>query len=202
VPLPLAALHGDGPYRVSVTELLTGLTTTTTFTPDEPHPAPLRNREDAALAKFATRKHVPLVIALTAEQSKDAKLVESAKTLAKFYEQQGRKVRVGRAGPDDVVESLQPFKSPNRFPQWKTMSADLVLLGTPASNVLLLDQARAEIFPRDFAVPKAGAFEVIYTRSPFVGEYDAVNLVAGDSAGLRAAVDRLVRPAEAKTAAR
>jgi hypothetical protein len=75
-------------------------------------------------------------------------------------------------------------------------------MGTPANNVLLLDQARAEIFPRDSATPKPGAFELMYTRSPFVGEYDAVNIVATGAAGIRAAVDRLARPVEAKTVAR
>jgi len=122
--------------------------------------------------------------------------------LSQFYEQQGRKVRIGRARPEDVVESLQPLKAPHRFPQWKTTSADLVLMGTPANNVLLFDQARAEILPPDIAPLKAGAFNLVYTRSPFVGEYDAVNIVATDAAGIRAAVDRLARPADAKTAAR
>ena len=94
-----------------------------------------------ALKKGTTRSG--LIRSVLEEYLKDED--EAAKTLAKFYEQQGRKVRVGRAGPDDVVESLQPFKSPNRFPQWKTMSADLVLLGTPANNVLLLDQGFVDL---------------------------------------------------------
>ena len=186
----LDAAPGGGPQAVVVTELLTGLSTETTFTPEAVRAAP-RRRDDAALAKFAARKHVPLTIALTAEQGKDAKIVAAAKTLAKFYEQQGRKARIGRASPDDVVESLQPLKSPHRFPQWKTIASDIVLFGTPGNNVLLLDQMRAGIFPRDFAVPKAGEFELLYTRSPFVGEYDAVNIVAADASACAAAVARL-----------
>ena len=184
---------GTRPQTLVVTELLTGLKTEATFTPESARTVP-RNRDESALAKFAVRKHVPLTIALTAEQGRDAKMVEAAKALAIYYIERGRKARIGRADPDDVVESLQPLKSPHRYPQWKTIASDLVLFGTPGNNVLLRDQVRAEIFPRDFAVPGGGGFELIYTRSPFVGEYDAVNIVAADAAGCAAAVARLTRP--------
>ena len=120
--------------------------------------------------------------------SQDAALAAHAKTLAAFYEKRGRRVTIGSATPGGVVESLQPLRSPNRFPQWKTIAADLILFGTPANNVLLLDQARAQIFPRDSATPAAGRADVLYTRSPFVGEYDVVNVIASDAAGAGEAV--------------
>jgi hypothetical protein len=100
-------------------------------------------------------------------------------------------VTIGRATPGGVVESLQPLRSPHRYPQWKTIPSDLVLFGTFANNVLLLDQARGEILPRETLMPAAGRAEVVYTRSPFVGEYDVVNVLAGDAQGIGEAVRAL-----------
>ena len=151
-----------------------------------PPPSAVKRNDEAALAKFAKRKHVTLTIALTPAQAKDAALTAHAKTLAAFYEKKGRHVTLGSVAPGGVVESLQPLKSPHRFPQWKTIASDLVLFGTPANNVLLLDQARGLILPRDAAMPTA-----ICTRSPFVGEYDAVNVLASDAAGIAEAVKAL-----------
>jgi hypothetical protein len=149
-------------------------------------------RQPMALAKFAERKHVSLNIALTLEQESDAALMQQVRTLAAFYEKRGRHVTIGRATPGGVVESLQPLKSPHRYPQWKTIPADLVLFGTFANNVLLLDQARGEILPREALMPAAGRAEVVYTRSPFVGEYDVVNVLAGDAQGVGEAVRALI----------
>ncbi len=89
--------------------------------------------------------------------------------------------------PAVVLQSFQPAMSPHRYPQWKTIPADLVLFGTPSNNVLLLDQARGQIFPRDIAAPRPGEADVIYTRSPFVGEFDVLNVIASDTAGIVAA---------------
>ena len=86
------------------------------------------------------------------------------------------------------MESLQPLRSPNRYPQWKTIPADLVLFGVPSNNILIFDQNRGEIFPRSLAVPGPGQAEVVYTRSPFVGEFNAVNVIASDATGIAAAV--------------
>ena len=95
-----------------------------------------------------------------------------------------------------MVESLQPLRSPHRYPQWKTIPADLILFGTPANNVLLLDQLRAQIFPLRFSIPPAAEATVIHTRSPFVGEYDALNIIAADAAGIAAAVQTITAPAK------
>ena len=91
------------------------------------------------------------------------------------------------------MEGLQTVKSPNRFPQWRTTAADLVLLGTPANNVLILDQIRAEIFPFNYRVGANGTADLIYTRSPFVGEMDVINVVAEDTSGLAAGVNALMK---------
>ena len=188
IRLPINERSESGDFAVTVTELLTGLKTDGTIHTNIPPGKPVTTlREEAALAKFAKRKHVTLTIALTPEQAKNAALTAHAKTLAGFYEKKGRHVTIGTVAPGGVVESLQPLRSPNRFPQWKTIATDLVLLGTPANNVLLRDQARAQIFPRDFV-------GVIYTRSPFVGEYDAVNVIASDAAGFAEAVKALTAP--------
>jgi hypothetical protein len=196
VRLPINQWNDSGEFTVTITELLTGQMSTATLRaavpPTKPAaPSAVNLRQPLALAKFAERKHVALCIALTTEQEVDAALMQQARALAEFYEKRGRHVRIGRATPGDAVESLQPLKSPHRYPQWKTIPADLVLFGTPANNVLLLDQARGEILPREALAPAAGHAEVVYTRSPFVGEYDVVNVLAADAGGVGEAVRAL-----------
>jgi hypothetical protein len=146
----------------------------------------------AVVTKFATRKKVPLTIALTPDQEKDAALEAQAKALKDYYQKKGRTVLLGSIKPGGVVESLQPLKSPNRYPQWKTSTTDLVLFGTPANNVLLLDQARGEVLPRNFSPPGPTEAALLYTRSPYVGECDALDIIATDTAGFTAAVQKLV----------
>jgi len=153
---------------------------------------PVQVREAAVVTKFATRKKVPLTIALTPEQEKDTALAAQVQALKAYYQKKGRTVAVGTVKPGGIVESLQPLRSPHRYPQWKTATTDLVLFGTPGNNVLLLDQVRGEIFPRNFTPPVATEAAVVYTRSPFVGECDALNIIAIDTAGLTAAVQKLV----------
>ena len=53
-----------------------------------------------------------------------------------------------------------------------------------------VDPVRVRNFtiPRDSAPPAAGRADAIYTRSPFVGEYDVVNVIADDAAGAGEAV--------------
>ncbi len=185
-----------GDWLVTATELLTGLSESANV---EIRPSPIvapkvtvHLSEPSALKKFAARKSVALTIALTPEQQQDAKLTALAKRLRTFYEQQGRIVSEGTVAPGGMVESLQPLRSPHRYPQWKTIPTDLLLLGTPANNVLLLDQLRAEIFPLRFSIPPAGEATVIHTRSPFVGEYDVLNIIAADAVGFTAAVQTIV----------
>ena len=206
VRLPLNQRVERGEFTVQVTELLTGLSISKNLqisgaAPKTELTGPVSIREPAALAKFATRKHVALTIALTPEQQKDATIAGQARALAEYYRQQGRVVtRVGTVAPGGVVESLQVLKSPHRYPQWQTAATDLILFGTTADNVLLLDQARGEIFPSDLAKPKPGEATIVYTRSPFRGEFDAVNVIASDAPGITVAVQALIAPA--KTAAR
>jgi hypothetical protein len=193
--LPLTNDLPAGDYTVTGTELLTGLSASTSVKIAPPTVRALtsgvRVRDGAAMTRFSKRKNVALTIGLTPEQEQDRRFVEQAQVLAEFYKKQGRSVTVSSVRPGALVESLQPLKSPHRYPQWKTAATDLVLIGTPASNVLLLDQVRAHIFPSDFAVPEGGKAEVVYTRSPFVGECDAINVVAADPTGLAAAVKTL-----------
>lgn len=206
VRLPLNQRFERGEFTVTVTELLTGLSTVKTVqsSPAEAKPVPpgaVAIRDQAAVSKFATRKHVALTIGLTPEQQKDATIAGQAKALAEYYRQQGRVVtRVATVAPGGIVESLQVLRIPHRFPQWQTIQTDLVLFGTTTDNVLLLDQARGEIFPNYLAKPKAGEASIVYTRSPFRGEFDAVNVIAVDAAGITAAVQALMAPG--KTAAR
>lgn len=206
--LPLSERDPAGAYEITVTELLSGLTGRATVEVAPPPAAAalqsgVKIRDTAAVAKFATRKNTPLVVALTPEQEKNPKIAEQARALEAYYRTQKRSVSRGVVAPGGVVESLQPLKSPHRYPQWKTIPADLVLLGTPADNVLILDQARGEIFPWNFRAPPAGgAAEILYTRSAFAGECDVLNIIAPDAAGLEAATKTLTAvPASTAAAA-
>jgi hypothetical protein len=199
--LPLSERDAAGEYQITATELLSHLTAQTLVPLSAPAPAapPITSvhlRDPVAVKKFATRQANPLIIALTPDQQKDQRIVAQAKALETFYRKANAKraVSIGLAGPGGIVESLQPLKTPHRFPQWKTAAADLVLIGTPQTNVLLLDQQRAEIFPWNFRPPPNGHAEVLYTRSPFVGECDVLNIISPDESGLAAAVQSLTTP--------
>jgi hypothetical protein len=178
-------LHQQTPGRftVTATELLSGLTATATVTVpviDIPLGKPSIVAQPAAVAAFAVRT-APLTVALTPEQAADAKIAALAEKLAAYYRGKGRAVRIRRIAPNDVVTSLQPMAAVLRYPQWATVPTDLVLFGTPATNLLLFDQARAGLLP---APPVA----VCRTCSPFVGEYDALNLLGADAPSLAQAV--------------
>jgi hypothetical protein len=191
--LPLSSADAAGDYTVTATELLTGLSSAISVTIEPPSQAralssAVQVRDAATVSRFAARRNVALAIALAPEQEMDAKLVAQARVLEGYYRSRGRIVSLGTVKPGGVVESLQPLKTPHRYPQWKTIPADLVLFGTPANNVLILDQARAHVFPLDFQIPPAGFADVLCTRSAFVGEYDVLNVIAADAAGIEAAV--------------
>jgi hypothetical protein len=192
--LPLRAAD-DGDFTITARELLSGLTVSAKISNRTSATVSARAqvavREPTTIGKFATRQKLPLTIALTPDQEKNATLAAHAKTLKSFYEKLGRTVALGTVDPGGIVESLQPLKSPHRFPQWKTIATDLLLFGTLSNNVLLLDQARGEIFPRNFSTPPPGEAALLYTRSPFVGECDALNIIATDDAGFAAAVQKI-----------
>jgi len=198
IRLPVYERDVPGEYDVTATELLSGLTGAAKIQAAAPAESVaelsgnVRFHDRAAIAKFANRKHVALTIALTPEQQSNPQIAEQAKALEQFYRKCGRVVSLGEIKPGGVVESLQPLRSPNRYPQWKTIPSDLVLFGTSADNVLILDQERAQIFPRDLPAASAGCADVTYTRSPFVGEYDVVDIIAVDAAGMDAAVKTIV----------
>lgn len=126
---------------------------------------------------------MPLVIALTPEQQKDAQIGVLAKKIADFYTAKGRKVEKRALTAGEVVTSLQPLKSIQQFPQWRTIEADLVLLGTPQTNVLIFDEARGGLLDGNGAQ---------VTFSPFVGEFQALNFV-GDGVELANLAAELAR---------
>ena len=86
---------------------------------------------------------------------------------------------------------MQPLNAVQPFPRWQTVGTDLILLGRPADNVLLLDQARGFLLPDTTNLP-AGQATVCVTHSPFVGECDALNVLADGPGGLAAGVAEVV----------
>ena len=163
LPLPLdEAINA----RMVATENLSGQQTGATLQKPA-QAAPTQAGVDDAIQAFWARR-VPLVIALTPAQREDATLGEK---LVAWAKKSGRAARV--APIESIVTSLQPTRAIQRFPQWHTVEADLVLLGTPQNNVLIFDQARGEL------LDESRAQQV--TFSPFVGEFQALNLL-GDAA--------------------
>ncbi|HEY0072870.1 MAG TPA: LamG-like jellyroll fold domain-containing protein [Abditibacteriaceae bacterium] len=136
------------------------------------------------LEKFAVRSH-PLVIALIPEQKADAKMQSLAKKLSELYAKQGRKVEVRTLAPGDVVLSLQELNL-QKLPRWKTIDADLVLLGNAQNNLLIFDQVRGGLLDATTSGAKV-------TYSPFSGEFQALNIVADDVDGLEKAIMQLTR---------
>ena len=148
--LPLADTDPAGTYTVVVKELLTGLSSSTTV--DIAHPGSgssqvVKTYRAEDIKRFAQRTDVPVTIALTAAQKNDPQIVEQANRLVSYYLSKGRSAKLGFAEPNETVLSLQEYKTTMRYPQWKTVDEDIVLIGNSGNNVLLLDQARGGILP-------------------------------------------------------
>jgi hypothetical protein len=190
VPWPDVLRDGTA-WRYTCRELATGLEARGSV-PTQPHPnAPhsdsaSRAAQHRGLAAFAARMGRPLVVALTARQSANPAMLALAEQLRAHYAAAGRTVRIGRADPTDVVLHQQPIQPLLRAPRWHTIPADLILLGTPADNVLLLDQHRAGLLPDAADAPR-----VVHTWSPFRGGCHVVNLLGADSDMLEQAVSKL-----------
>lgn len=203
--LPLKNTDAPGVYTVTVKELLSGLSSSMSVVVQAP---PAANPEttvilsrEADIGKFADRTNVPLTVALTAEQNGDPAIVEQANRLVQWFIQRGRAAQLGLAEPNGVVVSLQEYRSSYvKYPQWKTIESDLVLIGSASNNVLLLDQARGLLLPKRGADLAAGQAAVSVAKSPFVGEYHALNIITNDAAGLTAAVDRLLQVSSSEPA--
>jgi hypothetical protein len=135
--------------------------------------------ERRRLQSWAERKGAPIVVALTPEQAGDAGWKKLAADLSKYLQGRGRAASVRTIGPgnaDGVVRGLQAHDAIQRFPQWRTDDADLVLFGTPRDNVLILDQWRGRLLPADTKS------QVVLARSPFIGGRDALNVLASTAA--------------------
>ena len=192
--LPLAASDAPGIYTITATELLSGLSVATTITlRHSPDDAAHETDHRAELARFAARRTVPLTIALTPTQMADPKIQTLAAQIAAFYKARGRTVTTDTITPNHVVLSLQPLNGVQSFPRWRTVATDLVLIGRPSDNPLLLDQARGFLLP-DVSHLGQGRAVVAVTYSPFVGECDVLNILADDTAGLSAGVQTAAKP--------
>ena len=193
--LPVRATDAPGTFQIKATELLSGLTGETsvkTTGNSGAKTAAISAIQNAnALTQFAARTSVPLTIALTPAQSANPQMTALANQLTAYYAARGRRVSIGKIAPNDVVLSVQPLQAVQYFPRWKTVDADLILLGSPADNLLLLDEARGFLLSGDALTMAPGQANVSVAYSPFVGERQVVNIVAGDAAGLQAGVKQL-----------
>jgi hypothetical protein len=185
--LPLQANQEN---QVQATELLTGQTSDSV----KANAASPLTMSDADMdgskqtIRFLSRKDVPVVVALTSDQSADPKMAALADRVVNLLKSHGRDARVGRADPTDVVQSIQIAQSINKYPEWQTANVDLVLFGSPANNVLLFDQVRGCLLP---ARPTEGQLQLTY--SPFVGGCDVLNVLGTNTETLAASIDKLAQ---------
>jgi hypothetical protein len=123
--LPLAITDAPGAYLVTARELLTGLSGQARVE------VPIRARQEmqaatvqvssaAALTAFAARKAIPLTIALTEQQARDAAVLALAQRLAAYYVKLGRKATVETIEPNELVLGRHELSPAQRFPQWHT----------------------------------------------------------------------------------
>ena len=133
----------------------------------------------------------------TLEQEQDPQTVKVADRLVAYFADHKTKVERGRVAPDGIVLSLQPLRGIQTYPHWRTVNSDLVLLGTPADNPLLLDQMRGGLLPAEAQSLRPGHGLVQFTYSPFVGATTVLNLLALDADGLADGMDQILRTAEA-----
>lgn len=194
--LPLAESDTAGSYTIEVTELLSGLSSSMKVkiggTSVSTSASSVKVYDQSAIATFDQRRELPLTIALTPTQEANPQMLAQANRLVNFYTNRGRMVQLGRVEPKGVVVSLQPLKAVQRYPQWKTINSDLILLGTPSTNVLLLDQMRGYLLPAKADNIAEATAVIDYVYSPFVGEYNAINVIANDVNSVTAGVDYLL----------
>ena len=180
-------LQADKPSQVQATELLSGQASDLVEAGHAAAPeTPAPSLDEARVARFLSRKDVPVVVALTSDQAVDTQISGLANHVVDLLKAKGRRARVGRADPTDVVQSIQAIRSINQFPQWQTANTDLVLFGSQTNNVLIFDQVRGWILPSH---PANG--EALITYSPFVGGFQALNILGTDESGLSTTVDKI-----------
>jgi hypothetical protein len=147
-------------------------------------------RPGSELADFAGRKDRALTVALTPGQDADPRIHTLADKLARYFKSKGRQAQVMAIQPGALVLGLQQETPIQHYPQWRTVDSDLVLMGAPASNILLLDQARGRLFSTAPVVALPGC-QLFVTHSPFVGECDALDILSNTPAGIEQGVGRI-----------
>ena len=196
IELPIKDNDPSGDYLVSVKELLSGIAdnikinhvqqkTISSNTDD------IIVENQAKAIKAFELNNKPLMFALTAEQMNNVALMSEVKRLSDFYMLNGRKIDIQEIAPNKAISSLQPTSAIQKYPQWYTPDTDIVLIGTPANNLLIYDQVRGYLLPSKEIKTKSS--KIYYTYSPFRGECDALNIIANDNEGIIKAVDFLVR---------
>ncbi|MEI6520071.1 MAG: LamG domain-containing protein [bacterium] len=196
IELPIKDNDPSGDYLVSVKELLSGIAdnikinhvqqkTISSNTDD------IIVENQAKAIKAFELNNKPLMFALTAEQMNNVVLMSEVKRLSDFYMLNGRKIDIQEIAPNKAISSLQPTSAIQKYPQWYTPDTDIVLIGTPANNLLIYDQVRGYLLPSKEIKTKSS--KIYYTYSPFRGECDALNIIANDNEGIIKAVDFLVR---------
>jgi hypothetical protein len=196
IELPINEDNSTGDYSVSVKELLSGNTDNIKIKHIQQKSLPASNDEiivasqEKPIKTFELNKR-PLMFALTAEQLKNVVLMSEVKRLTDFYMLNGRTIDIQEIAPNKAILSLQPTSAVQKYPQWYTPNTDIVLIGTPANNILIYDQVRGYLLPAKEI--KAKSANIYYTYSPFRGECDALNIIANDIEGIIKAVDFLVR---------
>jgi hypothetical protein len=177
--------------QLAVTELLSGRSTTVPVPAGEPPSRHDADRLRRARTAFAIRKDVPLTVALTPAQAADPGYQGLAQRMIELLRKAGRNASLGRVEPGGVVVGLQTVKAVQRYPQWQTIASDLVLMGTPQDNPLIYDQSRGGLLDAELERLRTSGAVSAVTYSPFVGGFQALNLLGSDAQAIERAMDGL-----------
>jgi hypothetical protein len=184
VRLPIKADDPDTDIMLTATELLSGNTServTTVHTRQS-------IKQDPNRINFGDimNRETPLVIALTPEQHEDEEIRNAAQDLADAISHRDATVQL--IAPGELIESRQPYQAVQKYPQWQTVDADLILFGSARDNILMFDQARGGLLPSD--APES-EFETKQTFSPFYPEQHCLNVMVQDDSELIAAIKEM-----------
>lgn len=151
------------------------------------------------LCKSGDRASFRLSAALTPAQQAASGLSATVAHLLAFAAANGRNrtdvslaLPINATTPTGAVVARQRTCNMMKYPQWASIDADLVVLGTAAANVLMYDQARGHLLPLMTSSIQPGAAYVSVTYSAFQPERWTLNIVASSDDDLVTVIESVL----------